>query len=218
MKEITGATIVRWHNVELPEIRNTRVDLLGETATGELVHIELQSRNESNMAVCMAEYNLRVFRLFGRFPEQVLVYVGSEPLKMDVELNSPSMRYSYRIVDIRDRRRAAVGRNNTVLGDNIVALLTRLPNLGKAVQRVLERISRLKPEERETSLRRMLILAGLRKAGEMVEEEVRKMPLLNSLMDHEVLGREYKKGLHDGVQQGVQQGVKEGFQQGRRPC
>lgn len=32
------------------------------------------------------------------------------------------------------------------------------------------------------------------------------MPLLNDILDHPVLGREYKRGLQEGVQQGVQQG------------
>jgi hypothetical protein len=32
------------------------------------------------------------------------------------------------------------------------------------------------------------------------------MPILNDIMDHEVLGREYKKGLQEGLQQGLHQG------------
>lgn len=33
-RELTGDTIDRWLNVELPEVRNTRVDLLGEAPEG----------------------------------------------------------------------------------------------------------------------------------------------------------------------------------------
>ena len=36
------------------------------------------------------------------------------------------------------------------------------------------------------------------------------MPILNDILDHEVLGREYKKGLEKGVQQGLEQGVQRG--------
>ena len=36
---LTGVKIERWLNVELPEVQQTRVDLLGETAEGGLVHI-----------------------------------------------------------------------------------------------------------------------------------------------------------------------------------
>jgi hypothetical protein len=42
----------------------------------------------------------------------------------------------------------------------------------------------------------------LRQPGAVVEQEARKMPILNSILDHEVLGREFKKGLAEGVQQG----------------
>src|SRR5262245_27153298 len=39
-RELLGTAIARWHNVEFPQIRSTRADLLGETAAGDLVHIE----------------------------------------------------------------------------------------------------------------------------------------------------------------------------------
>jgi hypothetical protein len=32
---------------------------------------------------------------------------------------------------------------------------------------------------------------------EVVEEEIRKMPILNDIMDHKVLGREYKRGAQE---------------------
>jgi hypothetical protein len=53
LSTITGFAIERWHNVELPEVRNLHVDLLGETASGALVHIELQSANDPAMVCCM---------------------------------------------------------------------------------------------------------------------------------------------------------------------
>ena len=40
------------------------------------------------------------------------------------------------------------------------------------------------------------------------------MPILNDILDHEVLGREFKKGLVEGVQQGLEQGIEQGVQQG----
>ena len=56
LEELTGFAITRWHNAELPQVRHPRVDLLGETADGRLVHIELQSTNDIDMALRMAEY------------------------------------------------------------------------------------------------------------------------------------------------------------------
>ena len=36
------------------------------------------------------------------------------------------------------------------------------------------------------------------------------MPILNDILDHKVLGREFKKGLQQGVQEGMQQGLQQG--------
>jgi len=73
----------------MPKVVNPRVDLLGETADGGLVHLELQSGNAAAMPLHMAEYCLRVFRLFGRFSRQVLLFVGEPPPS---ELDEPSVR------------------------------------------------------------------------------------------------------------------------------
>jgi hypothetical protein len=44
MRELAGVPILNWWNAELPKIQNLRVDLLGESPDGCLVHLELQSR------------------------------------------------------------------------------------------------------------------------------------------------------------------------------
>jgi hypothetical protein len=87
MRELTGTAVEKWIDVELPKVvQNTRVDLLGETADKGLVHLELQSGHDPDMPLRMAEYCLSVFRLFKRFPRQVLLYVGVAPLRMAGEL------------------------------------------------------------------------------------------------------------------------------------
>ena len=170
-----------------------------------MVHIELQSTNDPNMALRMAQYCLRVYRLFGKFPQQVLVYVGEAPMRMGTELRGPSLQYSYRMVDIRefDGERLL---ESPRLGDNIIAILTRLPDLRGSIHRIMQRIAALEPGQREGALRRLMILAGLRRLGPVIDEEARQMPILNDIMDHEVLGREFKKGQQLGEQRGEQRG------------
>jgi hypothetical protein len=192
IREIGGPPVVRWLNVELPEVRNTRVDLLGETAAGELIHIELQSTNDPDMPLRMAEYCLRVRRNFRRFPQQILVYLGDGPLKMGSELSGPRLSYSYRIVDIRDLDGERLLASPQV-GDNIVAILTRLPDPKATVRRIMQRIGALGPGEREAMLRRLSILAGLRHLGQVVEEELIKMPITEDIMNHDVIGPAAKK-------------------------
>ena len=77
------------YNVELRAIRDRRVDMPGETGTGELVHVELRSTNQSHMPRRMLEYSVGIHRQFGRFPEQAALYVGTAPLRMKSRLVTP---------------------------------------------------------------------------------------------------------------------------------
>src|SRR5437870_5215066 len=103
MRVLTGTTVETWLDAELPKVQNTRLDLLGQTAEDKgLVHLELQSGNDATMPIRMAEYSLSMFRLFGKFPRQVLLYVGEPLLRMDTELRGPDAWFRYRAVDIRE--------------------------------------------------------------------------------------------------------------------
>jgi predicted transposase YdaD len=108
------------------------VDLLGETAEGGLVHLELQSGNDPTMPLRMAEYCLAVFRLFHTFPRQVLVYVGEAPLRMERELIGPDLSFRYRLIDIRDLDGDRLLESED-LGDNVIAILSRLRDDRSAV-------------------------------------------------------------------------------------
>ena len=194
MRDLTGTSVETWLDVELSKVvQNTRVDLLGETEAKGLVHLELQSGNDTTMALRMAEYCLGVFRLFGRFPRQVLLYVGEAPLRMESELRADDVWFRYRAVDIRDLDGDRLLESQEV-GDTVIAILARLRDHKDAVRRILERIAGLVAAERETALGQLLILAGLRHFEETVEREARKMPILNDILDNKVLGREFKRG------------------------
>ncbi len=198
VRELTGTTVKRWLNIELPEVRNTRVDLLGETPAGDLVHIELQSTNDTDMAQRMDEYYLRVFRQLKKFPHQVLLYIGEEPLRMPAELKAPAMSFSYRLIDIRELDGGRL-LESPHIGDNIIAILARLSDPQAAVHRVLKRIGSLAPGERQTALKRLGILAGLRKPlYELIKQEVKRMPITLDFREHPAVVEEYQRGVQQG--------------------
>jgi Domain of unknown function (DUF4351) len=202
LRELTGGIVIeKWLDVEMPEMQNTRVDLLGETAAGDLVHIELQSANDLAMPVRMLEYCVRVYRLFGKFPRQILLYVGDAPLRMQAGLMGPDLNFKYKAVDIRELDGDRLLTSDRV-GDNVIAILARLRDRSQAVLHVLERVANLGPGERETALTQLLTISGLRRLEEFVEREARKMPLLDDIMDNKVLGREFKRGRAEGFQEG----------------
>jgi hypothetical protein len=147
------------------------------------------------MAIRMLEYGLAALRKYHRFPTQVCLYVGDGRARMKTELRGPHLEYSYRLVDVRELDGERLLKSGRV-DDNIVALLTGIADQRKAARLVVGRIARLRRHgARESALVRLVILSGLRKnLGNLVEEEAKKVPILNDILQHEVLGREYKSG------------------------
>ena len=217
MRELTGTTVAKWLDVELPKVQNLRLDLLGETADGGLVHVELQSGNDAAMPLRMAEYCLGVFRLFGRLPRQVVLYVGEAQLRMESELRGPDVLFQYRLIDIRTLDGDRLLESDAV-GDNVIAILAGLRDHEEAVGKIVKRIAGLAAAERETALAQLVILAGLRHLSRTVEQERRKMPIDIDIREHEVLGPMFKeaeqKGRQEGLQKGLQKGLLEGLQVG----
>src|SRR5947208_3261046 len=99
IRKLTGVEIVKWLDAELPKVQNLRLDLLGEAADQSLIHIEIQSSNDSRMPLRMAEYCLAVYRLHARFPRQILVYVGAAAMSMPGELRGPDVHFRYETID-----------------------------------------------------------------------------------------------------------------------
>ena len=168
LHRLTGFAVARWHNAELPEVRSRRADLLGEAAQGELRHIELQSTHHPRMALRMLEYSAAICRIYGRFPEQAVLYVGNAPLRMQGQLTGPRLSFDCSMIDIRelDSEPLLTSRN---LDDNVVAILLRLADETVAVRRILASIAEHDPAQRAAAIAELMILAGLRKLGPLIE-------------------------------------------------
>lgn len=201
LRQITGTSIRNWLNIEIPQREGLRVDLVGLTADENLLHMELQSRPDTGMAFRMLEYDVGLFKVYGRFARQVVLYVGQTPPRMQVRLDGPGLAYRYDLVDIRDLDGMTLLESGD-LSDNILAILARLRDPKYAVDEIVDRISRLQESRRLTPLRQLLTLSGLRGLGRLVEREVERVPILENILDHEVLGREFKRGLQEGRQEG----------------
>jgi Domain of unknown function (DUF4351) len=196
MRALTGQVVTNWLDVELPKIQNLRLDLLGETAGG-LVHLELQSSNDAAMSLRMAEYSLGIYRLFGQFAQQVLLYVGEPPLRMSDELRGPDVLFRYRVIDIRTLDGDCLIESDEV-GDNVIAILARLRDHREAVRRIVARIARLPVTERDTAMGQLLVLAGLRRLARTVEQEARQLPIRIDILENEVLGPIFLRGCQKG--------------------
>ena len=194
LTRLTGREVVRWHNAELPEVRSRQADLLGETAERTLVHVELQSTNDPRMVLRMLEYAVAIQRGFERFPEQLVLYVGEAPLRMHGRVAVPGLAFECRIADIRELDGEELLRS-AELADNIMAVLARLSDGVSAVRRIVRKIAENDPARRADAIAELIILAGLRSLAGTVEKEIERMPILDDIMDHPVIGRERRFGM-----------------------
>ena len=210
LETLTGFAIERWHNVELPEIRTLRADLIGETAAGSLVQVELQSTNDADMALRMAEYALAIYRQFRQFPQQVVLYVGRPPLRMAEGITGHSMAFRCRVVDIRELDGDSLLASGNP-EENVVALLMRLSDERSAVRRILRGIAESEPARRHVAVRELMILAGLRGLGAIIGEETKKMPILDDIMDHDFLGPLIRRGRMEGEQNMLRRQIEKRF-------
>jgi hypothetical protein len=89
----TEVSIETWINIELPKVANPRLDMLGQTHDGSLLHLELQIRNDADMAQRMADYALAIYRVYGKFARQIVLFAGEPDLRMETCVISMVKRF-----------------------------------------------------------------------------------------------------------------------------
>lgn len=207
---LTGSLPHELPKLDLPVPEVWPVDLLGETPNRKLVHIELAGTNKANMAIEIARYHLEVERRLGKFPTHTVFYVGQAPLAMESTIEEENFRFRYKLIDARTLDADPL-LDSADIGDNLVAVLAHMPDPAAGIRRQLKKIARLRPKARERALRDAILLAGLRNLEESVEEEARRMPLLNDALENRVLGREYQRGRKEGAQSVIRHLLRERF-------
>jgi hypothetical protein len=202
---LTGASDLRWLNVELPKVNNLRVDLLGARPDVELVHVEFQSRNRKDLVFRMGEYRFAIARRYGRLPRQIVLYVGEKALRMRSSVADEDMTYRFHLVDIRDMDGETLLASKNV-SDNVIALLTRLGDQPGIVRQIERRISRWPVAEREEALAELSILAGLRRLSSEINREARNMPITEDIMDNEIVAPFIRRRVAQGREEGLIEG------------
>ena len=130
-------------------------------------------------------------------------------MNMPSELHGEDISIRYRLVDIRDLDGEELLASEN-LGDNVIAILTRLRDHRGAIRRIVTKVAQLPESQRHVAAQQLVILAGLRRLGPIVNEEVRKMPIIVDLMENDIIGPAIRKGLEKGLEQGLEQGRVEG--------
>jgi hypothetical protein len=168
-EQLTGVPIAEWLQPELPEIRTLRPDLVGRTPAGEIVHFEIQAQNDPAMPMRQMEYALGIWKALKQWPQQIVLYVGPEPMRMAEEFRG----YRYRIIDVSliDAEPLLASER---LEDNVIAVLFRLTDQRAALRRILDCIAQADPGRRAEAAKGLFVLAGLRKLRPMLQEEEKR--------------------------------------------
>jgi hypothetical protein len=201
-RTLTGSTPTEWLNVEMPRVNARRLDLLGRFRNGELWNIEFQATNDAQMAERAGGYYLETRIRTGEHVEQIILYLGKEPMRMNPSIDTPSMQFKFRLMDIGELDGDALAANGD-LGDAMLAILARVKSRQQAIRRVLDRIAKLKGKAREVAIEQLAIIAGLRGLEVDVIEEARKyMPFVVDLMENKIYRARYERGLAAGRTEG----------------
>jgi hypothetical protein len=187
LRDLTVIPVKEWLNVELPNVDNRFVDLLLKTVDEELLHVEFQSRNDPWMAFRMAEYALAIYRRFGKFARQIVIYVGRDAMKMENTLSGPFRSFSFESIDMHQVSGERL-LESPAMGDFVVAILGKLRDPEDGIRRMLLRIRELPEGQRRRALQCATFLSQLRGLGSTLEKEAELMPITEDIWDNEILG------------------------------
>ncbi|MBF0426511.1 MAG: DUF4351 domain-containing protein [Magnetococcales bacterium] len=195
--------------VEFSSVKRRQPDLVVRLRDESIFHLEFQSGRDPDMAWRMLEYFLLIRGLYpsARIVQQVL-YVGAEPCAFATEIEETDLRFCYTVRDLREidcQQMLA----SPCLEENLLAILCRLQDGRQTVRAILARVAVMEPKARMDALEKLTILAGLRRLGTTVKEEVKAMPITVNVMEDEFLRDIFVRVRSEGVQEGIQIGERQ---------
>jgi predicted transposase YdaD len=207
---LTNSQVTQVENVEYASVKQRRTDLVAWLANGELLHLELQSRNDDSMLWRELEYCVLIAEHYQQIPLQIVLYVGNAPADFQTKIETTDLKYHYHLIDIKQLDCTTLLESNS-LSDNLLALLGKLQDKAQAIQRIMRKIAQLPRAKRADMLEKLSILAGLRPAElpKLIQQEA-NMPITIDLEENplfvEIFERHTQRGIQIGEQLGKQQG------------
>jgi hypothetical protein len=182
-----------WRNVELPQTQMRRIDLLADLENGTLFHLELQTKNDLRIGRRLLQYGLLIEDALDQVPEQMVLYIGWERLRMPASFVRPNLRYDYQMVDIRDLDPGLL-RGSDRIEDRILSILVGHGDAKPLALEVLHEISEMEAPARGAALAKLLVTSGLRRLPADLKNEVRHMPLLSDVLENPFLKDWFEEG------------------------
>jgi hypothetical protein len=128
---------------------------------------------------------------------------------MASELVTPCLSCRFKIIDIRDWDAETLLQGKHP-ADAVLAILGSHSERPETIRRILQRIGKMKAEDRNAAFSKLLILAGMRNLAGEVQQEAKRMPIHYDIRDHEVFGPVIRQERAQAL------GRRSGRRQGRR--
>jgi len=214
LTQLAGTSAVTLTPAEYPVTVSRHVDLVGRIDGNgkQLLHAEVQSSNDPRIPGRMLGY-------YWVFIEdnphvkvtQIVLYVGSEPLRMPDGLSRPGLTLKYTVIDARTIDPAPLLASDSV-ADVVASFLCRADNMEVRIREILERLRIICTGDEPglgEALSRLVLLGDLRRAGPIIEKEIRDMPIQINIEENPILLRLYTRGLNEGKAEGKTEGKAE---------
>ena len=201
--------------LSLEPIRADALILLQSEET--ILHLEFQSRPDSNMAFRMADYRLRVYR---RFPEkamrQVVIYLQPSPSDAlyQTTFEIPGTRHEFEVIRLWEQPSSIFLSAPGLLPFTVLSATEDRPDLLRQVARQIETL----PEARLQSnvAASTAILAGLLLDKDLIQRILRKEMMQESVIYQDIKAEGLLEGRQEGRQEGLLEGRQEGLLEGRQ--
>ncbi len=220
-------------NLEFKRTQSRTCDLLLKGHIKEkgdmVIHTEFQSKNDRNMLYRMLRYAVEIYEEHERPIYQLVLYLGSKPMRMDDSLHlclgeCNYLQYGYKIIDIGSLGYKGLKETNDPLLYPLLPLTERETRKKKKegfLQGCIEDIinSDFNIEEKREVAFKAQIFAGLAFKKDIIDKiftEVEQMLFMEESAGYQrILEKGKSIGIEEGKKEGRNIGIEEGKKEGR---
>ena len=185
----------------------------GHSIKDYILHIEIQSQNDSSMAKRMLLYNALLYQIYELPVRQFVFYMGTAAPTMSTHIAYERITFSYEIVNLTDFDYTTFI-NSTEPETIILAILGNFKQTSPAIviEQILQHLQELDLEE--LSFRKYItqleILSKIRNLQELTVQKIETMPFTYDIKTD----IRYQQGQKQGREEGREEIAKTGLRQG----
>jgi hypothetical protein len=203
---------------ELPKTLDLSPDAVFEVSPREsekfILHIEFQTRDDPTMASRMALYKMLLGGLYGLEIRQCVIFLGSRPSKMKVELPESVKYTGFDILNLCKVDYSKFKDSDTH-EEIVLSILSDFnsENSESVVRNIFQRLLALESTQSqvEKSIQQLLVLSQLRNLDDLVTQYSKHMPIIIDIRENAM----FKEGQMEGRMEGSRRTLLKMWQTGR---